>query len=237
MEEEEQIDVQRRELDTAWDWKPQGFLFCLLHWSLVFTPHPDSEVSPLLTQGCVTACQVATVPGDWRPYRPVREAVLSQALSSDFQCSPCILDTQGQSAARMKQLPVLSQQESGSEPCPAEPGWEAWETQQSERKSALSRAAFLGLQFLMHPALFFFFFLVISTPGATFGRVEREVFYLQKNQFVQQIERDSVSHYQSKQSSTGLRLPLFAEPINCFLNDRRVKWIFLFITLMRDIGF
>lgn len=55
-------------------------------------------------------------------------AVLSQALPSDFQGSPCSSDTQGQSAARMKQLPVLSQQESGSEPWPAQSGWEAWET-------------------------------------------------------------------------------------------------------------
>lgn len=162
------------ELDTAWDWKLQDFLFCLLLWSLVFTPtrlwgffSPHTEMCFRLSNGH-SARRLETL-----------QCLSGRAvLFSDFQCSPCSLDSQGQSAARMKQLPILSQQESGSEPWPAQSGWEAWETQQSERKSALSRAVFLGLQFLMHLAHFFW---VISTPGATFGRVEREVFYLQQN--------------------------------------------------------
>jgi len=43
VEEEEQKDVQKRELDAVWDLKAS--LFCFLHSDLVLISHLDSEVS------------------------------------------------------------------------------------------------------------------------------------------------------------------------------------------------
>lgn len=191
MEEEEQIDAQKRELDTAWDWKPQGFLFCLLHWSLVFTPHVDCEVSPLPTQGCVTGCQVTTVPGDWRPFRPAREGCSEPGSVFWFPVQPlqlghpgsvsCKDETASRTLTARVRLWALASR-----------AWLGSVGNLTVREKICSiKGCFPGAAISNASSTFFW---VISTPGATFGRVEREAFYLPKNQFIQQIERDTVSH-------------------------------------------
>jgi len=103
MEEEEQDHVQKRKLDTVWDYKART-LYSFSTFSIVtLCSFPVWSVRFLFSSHRhyrderVTGCEVPKVPGEWRTYSTLcyGELFCVTSLSSDVHSNPCSSNTQG----------------------------------------------------------------------------------------------------------------------------------------------
>lgn len=158
--------------------------------------------------------RLAMVPGDWRPHRPAREGCSEPGSVFWFPVQPlqlrhpgsvsCKDETASRTLTARVRLWALASR-----------AWLGSVGNSTVREKICSiKGCFPGAAISNASSTFFFFLSNLYSWSNIWKSGKRSVLS-SKNQFVQQIERDTVSHYQSKQISTGLSLPPFAEPINC----------------------